>query len=54
MERRSEVNAEDADRADNRSLSPAELMAESNPAESLGQIGSKGDWLKRLGKVGDC
>ena len=31
-----------------------ELMAESNPAESLGQIGSKGDWLKRLGKVGDC
>ena len=31
-----------------------ELMAESNPAESLGRIGSEGDWLKRLGKVGDC
>ena len=27
-------------------------MAESNPAESSGQIGSEGDWLKRLGKVG--
>ena len=30
-----------------------ELMANSNPAKSLGQVGSKGDWLKRLGKVGD-
>ena len=39
--------------ADDQSLSSAELMAKSNPAESLGQIGSKGDWLKRLGKVGN-
>ena len=30
-----------------------ELMAESNLAESLGRIGSEGDWLKRSGKVGD-
>ena len=31
----------------------AELMSESNPAESSGRIGSEGDWLKRSGKVGD-
>ena len=31
-----------------------ESMAESNPAESLGRIGSEGNWLKRLRKVGDC
>ena len=30
-----------------------EVIAEGNPAESLGQIGGKGDWLKRSGKVGD-
>ena len=29
-----------------------ELMAKSNLAESLGQIESKGDWLKGLGKLG--
>ena len=27
-------------------------MADSNPAESSGQIGSEGDWLKRWGKLG--
>ena len=30
------------------------LMAKSNLAESLGRVGSKDDWLKRSGKVGDC
>ena len=29
-----------------------ESGTEGNLAESLGQIGSKGDWLKRLGKLG--
>ena len=27
-------------------------MTGSNPAESSGQIGSEGDWLKRSGKLG--
>ena len=40
--------------ADDRRPRPAELMAESNPAESSGRIGSEGDWLKRSRKVGDC
>ena len=38
--------------ADDRRPRSAELMAESNPAESSGRIGSEGDWLKRSGKVG--
>ena len=38
---------------DDRRLSSTELMAESNPAESSGRIGSEGDWLKRSGEVGD-
>ena len=39
--------------ADDRRSRSAELMAESNPAESSGRIGSEGDWLKGSGKVGD-
>ena len=38
--------------ADDRRLRSAELMAESNPAESSGRIGSEGDWLKGRGKLG--
>ena len=40
--------------ADDRRPGSAELMAESNLAESSGLIGNEGDWLKRLEKVGDC
>ena len=39
--------------ADDRRLNSVEVMAGVNLAESSGQIGSEGDWLKRLGKVGD-
>ena len=39
--------------ADDRRPRSAELMAESNPAESSGRIGSEGDWLKRSEIVGD-
>ena len=39
--------------ADDRRPRSAELMAGSNPAESMGRIGSKGDWLKGSEKVGD-
>ena len=38
--------------ADDRKPRPAELMAESNPAESSGRTGSGGDWLKGSEKVG--
>ena len=37
---------------DDRSPSSVELMAEGNPAESSGQIGGEGDWLKGRGKLG--
>ena len=39
--------------ADDQKPHSAGLMAESNPAESSGRIGSEGDWLKKLGKAGD-
>ena len=36
--------------ADDQRPRSAGLMAESNPAESSGRIGSEGDWLKRSGE----